>query len=130
MVWASQQWGSFLRERNKKRQSGAREAELEYSILILGSQTELSSILLQVTIPRYPQEGRLQEEVFILTVTVLGFQYVENRNLKRGLVLTVDVTARERKSSTAQTNHGTMIRADTLLRSQSGRAAPQDVSEH
>ena len=109
MVWASQQWGSFLRERNKKRQSGAREAELEYSILILGSQTELSSILLQVTIPRYPQEGRLQEEVFILTVTVLGFQYVENRNLKRGLVLTVDVTARERKSSTARTNHGTRI---------------------
>ena len=37
---------------------------------------------------------------------------------------TVDVTAHERKSSTARTNLETRIRADTPLRSWSGRAGP------
>ena len=43
---------------------------------------------------------------------------------KGGSALTVDVTAHERKPSTARTNHGTRIRADTPLRSRSARIGP------
>ena len=50
---------------------------------------------------------------------LLGLQYMENR--KKGFGPDRDVTAHLYKSSTARTNHGTRIRADTPLRSRSGR---------
>ena len=61
-----------------------------------GSQTEPSSMLLRVGIPRHrdPQEGRLEETSALL---LAGLRYMANR--KRGLVLIADATAHGRKSS-------------------------------